>query len=553
MSSELDAISQLGPEHYAELAQAAQEFYAAGDKVQAIGHLMLAIKADPSAIAAKVAFAEWTFDLAISAHNPFMQGIVTDCLQTEGLDKSRLRAVWYALLIHDPRYRDLFSFAGLYDIGAVDDLKNMSVFADDYFTAGVSSLVVNYPGLEPLLTDLRRALLTQPGRFGAGVRVKVAAALSHYCFQTEYIFVTEAEEEKQVSILKGKIESGATSAEEVAVAACYFPLSSLKNAGEIGTRLRGDAVLASIIALQVDEQEKIAVKAMAVPSITAVIDAVSIDVRGQYEEFPYPRWKYLAPFYFEERFRKELSEPGLKVLSAGCGTGREASMIAVALPQASILAVDLSKASLAYASMQAENLGLRNVEFRHGDILELGSVGNTFDFIASSGVLHHMKDPVQGWRVLTGLLKKGGLMNVGLYSKTARRHILAAQEIARRKGYRGDAQGIRRFRRDAISILKPDVYGSIAVLGDYYQMSTCRDLLFHVQEHDYDIPQIQAELAELGLEFIGFSNAPAVIEAYRKTFPEDPAGLNLSNWDVFERDNPDIFSAMYQFWCRKPA
>jgi hypothetical protein len=28
---------------------------------------------------------------------------------------------------------------------------------------------------------------------------------------------------------------------------------------------------------------------------------------------------------------------------------------------------------------------------------------------------------------------------------------------------------------------------------------------------------------------------------------------SLADWDAFERDNPDTFPNMYQFWLRKPA
>ena len=43
-----------------------------------------------------------------------------------------------------------------------------------------------------------------------------------------------------------------------------------------------------------------------------------------------------------------------------------------------------------------------------------------FDIIESAGVLHHMADPVAGWRTLTNCLKPNGLMKIGLYSNLAR-------------------------------------------------------------------------------------------------------------------------------------
>ncbi len=55
-----------------------------------------------------------------------------------------------------------------------------------------------------------------------------------------------------------------------------------------------------------------------------------------------------------------------------------------------------------------------------------------------------------------------------------------------------------------------------------------------------------------GLNFIGFDIDPRVLHEYRTRFSGDPAGTNLHNWAQFEADNPDTFTAMYQFWIQKP-
>lgn len=46
------------------------------------------------------------------------------------------------------------------------------------------------------------------------------------------------------------------------------------------------------------------------------------------------------------------------------------------------------------------------------DILDLELMNQTFDIIESSGVLHHMKNPLAGWKVLANCLKPSGLMRV---------------------------------------------------------------------------------------------------------------------------------------------
>ena len=57
-----------------------------------------------------------------------------------------------------------------------------------------------------------------------------------------------------------------------------------------------------------------------------------------------------------------------------------------------------------------------------------------FDVIECVGVLHHMEDPVAGWRVLRRLLEPGGYMKIGLYSERARRHIVAARAFLAARG-----------------------------------------------------------------------------------------------------------------------
>lgn len=85
-------------------------------------------------------------------------------------------------------------------------------------------------------------------------------------------------------------------------------------------------------------------------------------------------------------------------------------------------------------------------------------------------------------------------------------------------------------------------------------MHECRDLLFHAQEHRFTLPQIQAALDDLGLDFLGFELADsATLPAFAQRFPDLEAPRSLEAWHRFEEDNPDTFSGMYQFWVRKAA
>jgi SAM-dependent methyltransferase len=193
------------------------------------------------------------------------------------------------------------------------------------------------------------------------------------------------------------------------------------------------------------------------------------------------------------------------------------------------------------------SFGLGNIEYAQADILELGATGRTFDVIEASGVLHHLAEPMQGWRALLAVLRPGGFMHVGLYSHAARRSIRSARAFVAEKAYRPTAHDIRRCREDIMSTPMK----SLAGYSDFFSTSECRDLLFHVQEHHLTIPEISSFIGDHDLKFIGFELEPQTLESYGFRFPEDRSMTNLDYWHMFETEKPDTFASMYQFWIQK--
>ena len=113
-----------------------------------------------------------------------------------------------------------------------------------------------------------------------------------------------------------------------------------------------------------------------------------------------------------------------QILIAGAGTGQQSLYASSRFEGSNILAVDLSLSSLSYAKRKTEELGVTNIEYMQADILDLEKLNMKFDMIECSGVLHHMEEPLAGWRVLVNCLKTGGLMKIGLYSERARTDIV---------------------------------------------------------------------------------------------------------------------------------
>jgi SAM-dependent methyltransferase len=312
------------------------------------------------------------------------------------------------------------------------------------------------------------------------------------------------------------------------------------------------------------------------------VDDTSCRVRNQYEENPYPRWikiplrpgsesvdRYLSGRFPYARFeppaspsasrghRNESVKDAIEVLVAGCGTGRHAIAAAQRFKNANVLAVDLSSRSLCYAKRKTDELCVRNIEYARADILNLDSEsiaargGKLFDVIEAVGVLHHLSDPLRGWRKLLSLLRPGGFMRIGLYSEYGRSNLAFAQRFIAQRGYKPTAEDIRTCRQEMMSPQNADTFRQVLSARDFYTLSECRDMLFHVQEHRYTLPHIKEDLRELGLIFLGFSIGRSTANQYRQRFPEDVPQTDLDRWHIFETENPDTFSTMYLFWVQK--
>jgi len=148
---------------------------------------------------------------------------------------------------------------------------------------------------------------------------------------------------------------------------------------------------------------------------------------------------------------------------------------------------------------------------------------------------------------LLALLRPNGFMRIGLYSELARRDIVAARAFCAARGYRPIASDIRAARHELAGM----EFKGLTRTYDFFSTSECRDLLFHVQEHRFTLPQIAAFLAAHALAFVGFELPGAVVTAYRQRFPDDAALRRLDRWQTFETERPDTFAAMYQFWVQK--
>jgi tetratricopeptide (TPR) repeat protein/SAM-dependent methyltransferase len=448
-----------------------------------------------------------------------------------------------------------------------DDLA--AIAPDPLLRCLLESSPIGHYALERFLTSMRSVVLSwsesAPPAADMAHAVTLAASLAQQCFINEYIYDLTEEEAGRVQRLQARIAemlAGGTvpAPLELLALAAHRPLHSLPRLME---HEWPDAVRA-VLRQQVLEPQQEADAAASLPILTPIQDDVSRAVRQQYEENPYPRWIKAAPapppIRFAEFLRSyfptaEFAEPHdsdtLDILIAGCGTGQHPIETARQFLGARVLAVDLSRASLAYAQRKTRELGLGQIDYAQADILNLGMLDRRFDHIESFGTLHHMADPWRAWRVLVSLLRPGGVMNIGLYSELARRDVVRARAFIAERRYGSSVEEIRRFRRDLFAMEETHPLRDILSRRDLFSTSNCRDLLFHVQEHRMTLPPIKAFLAENGLRFLGFVLDSRIKRLYARRFPDDAAMTDLDNWHLFEMENPKTFVGLYQIWVQK--
>jgi SAM-dependent methyltransferase len=171
------------------------------------------------------------------------------------------------------------------------------------------------------------------------------------------------------------------------------------------------------------------------------------DVESLYEARPYPPVGYFGGLFqrirWEERqtlnYRavfgaawgsttEAASRP--RILVAGCGTF-EPLVVALANPSAEIVAVDISARSIALLEKQARWRGLGNRIFAlQADLTNLPPSLGHFDYVISTGVIHHLPDPAAGLRALTARTTEKAVFRLMIYSHWGRSLLYGAKALA---------------------------------------------------------------------------------------------------------------------------
>jgi ubiquinone/menaquinone biosynthesis C-methylase UbiE len=313
-----------------------------------------------------------------------------------------------------------------------------------------------------------------------------------------------------------------------------------------------DAVIGAYLPLR--ESKK---GATALDSANPVTRAVAT----QYEGWPYPAWTRITVgetrqlpdviHDMDAELAKALPVEA-DMLIAGCGTGRQAASVALRYPDARVTAIDVSEASLDYARQQCANFGIGNVRFVRLDLHDVAELNQRFHAIHCAGVLHHLPDPEQGFKLLAEVLHPGGVMHVMIYNRHQRLMVIGSRSFVINDLLQEQITDdlLRRVRQRFLEQPGHPAASYVIRSRDFATLAGTHDLLLHRHEEGFDIARIEHALAHARLRMLSFDMpTPAIATRYDAMFPDDPQHRDLRSWSRFERCDPSIAQRHYRFWC----
>jgi SAM-dependent methyltransferase len=446
--------------------------------------------------------------------------------------------------------------------------KTSALLKDELLLDTLRTSTLSNPELESLLTALRRVLLLElaPGRFADPALVGFTLAMLQQCWINQFVWGVSEDERRYLAaerVLPDRLARGDLEEGYRLLRHCLYE-PAMRVLGGSAPAMQGvePRALREVVAQRLATEQSERERAARMPLFGDIDDATSRRVAQFYEDSPYPRWSSVivnrdhraSLAYFLGEDRAAFLDRPFEVLIAGCGTGQQAVQAALHYgPNARILALDLSAASLGYASRMADAFGVGNVAFARADVESIASQSQfaaRFAVIEAVGVLHHMAQPFAGWRALMKGLAPHGLMRIGLYSAIARRNLTALRSDPAYPGPSCDDAALRAFRQTLLT--RQDEQASDArKYVDFWDAGSFRDMLLHVCEHRLELAQIARFLKDERLAFRGFQLPKETQAMFWQRFPLDSWPGTLENWARFEAENPHVFENMYLFWCQK--
>jgi SAM-dependent methyltransferase len=189
------------------------------------------------------------------------------------------------------------------------------------------------------------------------------------------------------------------------------------------------------------------------------------------------------------------------VLVAGCGTS-QAVRHALRRPGNRIVAIDVSSTAIDHTRQLTARHGVSNIQTRLLPIEQVHELGQEFDHIVCTGVLHHLADPTLGLSRLRDVLAPGGAITLMVYGRYGRFGVYLLQDYCRRLGITPEPGELA----DLVATLRelPDAHPLGRLLResrDFHSDDALADALLNPRDRAYSVPELFDLLAGAGLRF----------------------------------------------------
>ncbi|MEV0646342.1 class I SAM-dependent methyltransferase [Phytomonospora sp. NPDC050363] len=190
-----------------------------------------------------------------------------------------------------------------------------------------------------------------------------------------------------------------------------------------------------------------------------------------------------------------------RVLIAGCGTS-QAARHALLRPDDEVVGIDVSSTGIEHTRRLADRHGSTNLTLHRLAVEDVAELGETFDHVVCTGVLHHLADPLTGLRSLRSVLAPGGAVTLMVYAPYGRAGVYLIQDYCRRLGVTTSGDDLA----DLVATLReiPGAHPLSRLLResrDFLDDDALADALLNPRDRAYTVGELLELIAAAGLRF----------------------------------------------------
>lgn len=203
---------------------------------------------------------------------------------------------------------------------------------------------------------------------------------------------------------------------------------------------------------------------------------------------------------------KEHQSSKLKILIAGCGSD-QAAILAMCNSKHNFYGIDLSKKSIDHQNILKEKHQINNLELFCDDFRNV-EFDFKFDYIISSGVIHHLENPITGIKYFKKYIKNDGVICLMVYGDNQSYGLNKVKTLFQYLNLKQDSESIN-ISRNLIYNLPEDHPAKIFTksVKDLSYDAGVIDLMLHNKEKFFNINELIDILDENNLKIKNFFDA----------------------------------------------